>query len=669
MVRQLTAIMFTDMVGFTALMQRDEARAHALRERQLTVLRGAVEGHHGTLLQLYGDGSLSVFRSAVDAVACAIEVQRSLREEPAVPLRIGVHSGDVVHDEGGVFGDGVNVAARIQGLAAAGSVLLSAKVHDEVKNHPEIETACLGAFRLKNVKRTWEVHAVVGHGLPVPDPESLAPSRVTSTRSVAVLPFADLGPEPDNEHFSEGMAEEIINALTRVNGLQVIARSSSFTFKGQGADVRAVARQLGVTHLVTGSVRRQGNRARVSAQLIDAGTGHHVFAERFDRSLEDAFAVQDEIAQAVVAQLASHLAPVHALPGAVAGGLVRAHSHDTEAYEEYLKGRFHHARWTPPSARRAILHFERAAALDEGCALPHIGLASAHVFLARSGHSPADHAYPRALAAAQRAIEMDEGAGEAHRALALIRLFYEWDWGSAYRSFQKALTLTPGSAEVHHAYGLYLRAAGEYDEAVDEMREAVALDPLAVHYHHALGVALQLVGDLEAADAQLVEALRMDPTFRAGTEARAWVQFHRGRWEDAAELFDQIPAQAGLPYAAAANRGYVYARMGRQADARRMMGLLEARARVQPEVSLEMDFALLHAGLGDLDAAFAALERAADRRVGAMVFLRSSPLWDATVRADARFGELVRRIGCPAPTAAARIESVTTGVRGHADGP
>jgi len=655
MVRQLTAIMFTDMVGFTALMQRDEARAYALRERQLAVLRSTVAGHHGTLLQLYGDGSLSIFRSAVDAVACAIEVQRALREEPAIPLRIGVHSGDVVHDDGGVYGDGVNVAARIQGLAVAGSVLLSAKVHDEVKNHPEIETTCLGAFRLKNVKRTWEVHAVVGSGFPVPDRESLAPSRVTSARSVAVLPFADLGPEPDNEHFSDGMAEEIINALTRVNGLQVIARSSSFAFKGQDVDVRVVARQLGVTHLVTGSVRRHGDRVRVGTQLIDAGTGHHIFAERFDRGLKDVFAVQDEIAQAIVAQLASHLAPVHTTSGEAAPGLVRAHSHDTQAYEEYLKGRFHHAQWTPSAARLAILHFERAVALDQSCALPHIGLASAHVFLARSGHSPADHAYPRALAAAHRALELDEAAGEAHRAEALVKLYYEWDWDGAYRSFQKALTLTPGSAEVHHAYGLYLRAAGEHEEAVDEMREAIALDPLAVHYHHALGVALQLSGDLEAAETQLVDALRMDPTFRAGTEALAWVQFHRGRWEDAAELFDQMPAKAGLSYAAAANRGYVYARMGRHEDARRMMDLLEARARLQPEVNLEMDFALLHVGSGDLDAAFAALDRAADSRVGAMVFLRSSPLWDSTARADPRFGELVQRIGCPESVAATQV--------------
>ncbi len=655
MVRQLTAIMFTDMVGFTALMQRDEARAYALRERQLAVLRGAVEGHHGTILQLYGDGSLSVFRSAVDAVTCAIEVQKELREEPVIPLRIGIHSGDVVHDDGGVYGDGVNVAARIQGLAVAGSVLLSAKVYDEVKNHPEIETTCLGAFRLKNVERTWQVYAVVGHHLPAPDPEGLASSVLTGACSVAVLPFVDLGPEPDNGHFSDGMAEEIINALTRVNGLQVIARSSSFAFKGRDVDARTVARKLGVTHLVTGSVRRRGTKVRLGAQLIEAGSGHHVFAERFDRGLEDVFAVQDEIAQAIVAQLASHLAPVQTSSRGAASTLVRRHSHDTEAYEEYLKGRFHQAQWTPPAARRAILRFERSIALDQGCALPHTGLASAHVFLGRSGHSPADHAYPRALTAAHRALELDEGAGEAHRAKALVKLFYEWDWDGAYRSFQKALTLTPGSAEVHHAYGLYLRAAGEHEEAVEEMREAIALDPLTVHYHHALGVALQLSGDLEAAEAQLVEALRMDPTFRAGTEALAWVRFHQGRWEDALELFDQIPAKAGLPYAGAANRGYVRALLGRDGEARRMMDLLDGRALAQPEVNLEMDFAILHAGLGDMDATFEALERAASSRVGAIVFLRSSPLWDSTVRADARFGELVRRIGYPPSIAATHV--------------
>lgn len=649
MVRQLTAIMFTDMVGFTALMQSDEERAHELRERQLAVLRRAVREHHGDLLQLYGDGSLSVFRSAVEAVACAVEIQRALREEPAIPLRIGVHSGDVVHDDGGVYGDGVNVAARIQGLAVAGSVLLSAKVFDEVKNHPEIETVCLGPFQLKNVRRTWDVYAVTSEGITVPDDDALAPGRVASARSIAVLPFADLGPEPDNEHFSDGIAEELINALTQVNGLQVIARSSSFVFRSQGADVRGVASQLGVTHVLTGSVRRLGDRVRVGVQLLDAQTGHHVFADRYDRGMEDVFAVQDEIATGIVARIASHLAPVRTSEAGVTTSLVRKHSHDTAAYEEYLKGRFHHAQWTPPSARRAILHFERSASLDPWCALPHVGLASAHVFLARTGHLPADHAYPRALEAAQRALQLDEGAGEAYRVRALVKLFYEWDWGGSYRDFQKALSLTPGSAEVHHAYGLYLRAAGEHLDAVEEMREALALDPLAVHYRHALAVALERSGSIEEAEEELVEVLREDPTFRAATEALGWIRVREGKWKDAAELFEQIPTKAGLPYAAASNRGYVYARMERFDEARRMMELLLARAAVQPEVNLEMDFALLHAGLGDTGNAVAALGRAADGRVGAMVFLRSSTVWDEPLRSDPRFVALADRIGCPTP--------------------
>lgn len=647
MVRQLTAIMFTDMVGYTALMQRDERLANALRERQLTVLRESVSRHGGQVLQLYGDGSLSVFRSAVQAVECAVAIQLALREDPAIPLRVGVHSGDIVHDDGGVFGDGVNVAARIQGLAAAGSVLLSAKVHDEVKNHPDIRTTCLGEFSLKNVRRTWEIHAVVGHGLTVPDDGSLARSRAVATRSVAVLPFDDLGPDTDKEHFGDGMAEEIIHALTRVNGLKVIARASSFSFKTTNLDVRTIAERLGVTHLVTGSIRRHGRRVRVNAQLIDAETAEHVFAERYDRNLEDILQVQDQIAKHIVERLAAHLGPVQTGDARTGSALVRAHSHDTESYEEYLRGRFEHARWTPPAVRQALAHFERAAALDEDCALPYLGVASGHVFLARSGHLPADHAYPRALAAARHALDLDEGAGEAHRVEALVQLYYAWDWDGAYRSFQKALSLTPGSAEVHHAYGLYLRAAGEHDEAVEEMREAVALDPLAVHHQHALGVALKVGGRMDEAESHLRRALAMDPAFRPATEALGWIRYHQGRLEESAALFERIPEQAGLPYAGGANRGYAYAALGRWDDARRMERLLQDRARAHPEVNLSVDFALLASGMGDLDAAFSHLNRAADSRVGAMVFLRSNPIWNERLREDPRFSVLADRIGCP----------------------
>src|SRR5919108_913210 len=309
--RRLSAIMFTDMVGYTALMQEDEARARRDRDRQRTVLDRHIQRHGGRILQFYGDGALSVFDSAIEAVASAVNIQRELRQEPRVPLRVGIHTGDVAYDDDGVFGDGVNVAARIQSLGTSGSVLVSEKVYDEIKNQRHLGAVSLGEFNLKNVQRPLEVFAIVAEGLTLPQPEALPGPGRTTHRSVAVLPFMNMSPDPENEYFSDGITEELINVLTRVNGLKVTARTSSFAFKGKQHDVRQIAKRLGVANVLEGSVRKAGQRVRVTAQLIDAANGYHLFSETYDRKLADVFELQDEIARAIVDAVQDRLAPQH----------------------------------------------------------------------------------------------------------------------------------------------------------------------------------------------------------------------------------------------------------------------------------------------------------------------------------------------------------------------
>ena len=232
LVRHLAAIVFADMTGYTALMQEDEQKAKLLRDRQRLALENHVPAHNGRILQYFGDGTLSIFSSAIDAVRSSIEIQLELQKDPKVLLRIGIHSGDIAYDHQGVYGDCVNLASRIEGLASPGSILISDKVYDEVKNQPGIEVESLGKFQLKNVKRQVEVFAVSNKGLVIPDKDKLG-SRTGQDKSIAVLPFVNMSSDPDNEYFSDGISEEILNSLTKVQGLQVTARTSSFSFKGK----------------------------------------------------------------------------------------------------------------------------------------------------------------------------------------------------------------------------------------------------------------------------------------------------------------------------------------------------------------------------------------------------------------------------------------------------
>ena len=360
--RQLTAIMFTDLVGFTSLMQEDEERAKAVIDRHRSVLQHWVSEYGGRTLQFYRDGTLSVFPSAVNAAGAAVAIQRELDGEPWISLRIGIHTGDVVHDENGVYGDGVNVAARIQGLGIPGSVLVSGRVYDELKNQAQVNARPLGAFDLKNVRQPLSIFALVAEGLATPLPGDMPSSAEARRRSVAVLPFVNMSSEPENEFFSDGITEEVINVLTRIDGLKVTARTSSFAFKGQSQDIREIGRELGVSSVLEGSVRSAGGRVRVAAQLIDTLSGYHLFSEVYDRPLEDIFQVQDDISNSIVEALRVHLGQ---LEQESRSRPTDAEAYDTEAYTEYLRGLHLFHRWTPDAVRQAIASFERAAEIDE----------------------------------------------------------------------------------------------------------------------------------------------------------------------------------------------------------------------------------------------------------------------------------------------------------------
>jgi TolB-like protein/Flp pilus assembly protein TadD len=683
--------MFADMVGYTALMQEDESRARFSRERNRESLVRRVGEQDGEILQFYGDGALSVFRSAIQAVEAAIDIQDDLRSPPQVPIRIGLHTGDVIHDEEGVFGDGVNLASRVQGLAVPGGILISEKVYDEVKNQPSIKTRSMGSFALKNVKRPLEVWAVTNEGLAVPDPSRMGPRPSQCRNSVAVLPFLNMSSDQENEFFSDGITEELINALTRINGLQVTARTSSFAFKGRNLDVRDIAEELGVATVLEGSVRRAGGRVRITAQLINAADGYHLFSKSYDRELLDIFETQDEIAETIAEELQDRFHPAPEMGGAdpqvcspepgrlrrprwgtqenpgridalerqrVSGpgppgsdrteSLPHQHFHDPEAYTEFLKGVHKFNKWTPEDVRAAIRHFEQSIRMDPGCALPHSGMATAYTFLAALGQMPGQIAYSRARESALKALELEEGTAEPHAAMATVLFFHDWDFDGAYRHFQKALTLMPGAAGLRKLYAMYLNAMGELDAALEELEWAVQMDPLSAPVRTSLGEVLVHSRRFEEAESQLRRVLELDPDFRAARELLGWSLIARDRFEDGLRELEEIIKRTGDPFKVIPHRMWALSGLGRRDEALRLFSLLEERRDREPEISLEVDFALAHLALGEVGPTMDYLEMAVDRRLGMVVFLNSSLVWEG-IRSHPRFQELVSRVGIPSP--------------------
>ena len=638
--RRLSAIMFTDMVGYTALMQEDESNATTLRDRHRTVLHEGIEARQGEIVQFYGDGTLSVFPSAVQAVDAAVDIQRRFRLDPPLPVRIGLHIGDIVHDQDGVHGDGVNVAARVQGLAVPGSVLISGGVYEELKNHPRLPTRALGDFELKNVQRPLSIHAVATSALAVPSPADLSSSGKGTKKSIAVLPFVNMSSDPENEYFTDGITEEILSALVKFDDLKVTARTSSFVFKERNEDVREIGRVLDVGAVLEGSVRKVGNRVRITAQLVDTADGYHLFSNSYDRVLEDIFAVQDEIAHTIARELRV-LFPV---AGARTPTIVRKPTDSSEAYSRYLRGLHCWNQWTPNTTQEALGHFRDALSLDPDFALAHTGVARCYTHLGATGRLPSEEAYPAAQEAAQRAIELNPEIAESHMSLGLVKLFYDWDLAAARSCLEHAIELNPGSAEARHWAGTCYMASGHFDELLETAEVAASLDPLSLLALDALARANLVAGRPRESLIHYDRALEIEPTFRTAIEGRAFAYVRLGEHDRAIEEFLRYRALTPGGVGGLGSGVYLFARAGRTEEALGYLAELEEMERTSPELTLHLDFITALAALGRIDEAVERLERAIEARIGAVVLVRHTFAWE-DLRPDPRMDEILSAVG------------------------
>ena len=473
--RRLAAVLAADVAGYSRLMGGDEegtlARLKAVRK---AIVDFKIEQHRGRIVKTTGDGLLVEFASAVDAARCAVEVQSGMAEQNAgvpqdkrIEFRIGIHVGDIIIDDNDIFGDGVNIAARLEGIAEPGGICISDDAHRQIRGKVDIGFSDMGPQTLKNITepmRAWRLLMDAGSGTPSAKPslEVAQPLALPDKPSIAVLPFQNMSVDPEQEFFADGIAEDIITALSRYSSLFVIARDSCFSFKGRAVDVKQVGRELGVRYVLEGSLRKSGNRVRVTAQLVEAETGNHVWAERYDRDLAEIFSVQDEITQATTIAIAPAIAEAEQQRA------MRKPPASLDAWGAYQRGMWHLGKASAGDDDLAGKFFQQAIDLDPMFAGGYIGLSAVL--------SRAKGTQIREEELARRAVALDSGNAEAHSRLALA-LNARGDHQGARAQAERALELCPNLAAAHGALGVILAYSGRPKEGLAALETCIRLDP------------------------------------------------------------------------------------------------------------------------------------------------------------------------------------------------
>jgi TolB-like protein/DNA-binding winged helix-turn-helix (wHTH) protein/Flp pilus assembly protein TadD len=459
-------------------------------------------------------------------------------------------------------------------------------------------------------------------------------------RSLAVLPLDNLSGDPSQEYFADGMTEELIGRLSRIHGLRVISRTSAMHFKKTQLSTPEIAKALGVDAIVEGSVIREGTQIRVHAQLIRGATDEHIWAGEYQREYRSILTLQEEVARTIAQQIKIRLTPQEQV------GLASARAVDPQVEESYLKGRYYFNQRTEEALNRSIAYFQQAIARDSSYSLAYCGLADAYALLGFRGGLPSKDALLRAKAAALKAIELDETLAEPHASLAFIAETYEWDWATAEREYKRALELNPGDARAHHWYAGYLMYVGRFEEGIAEARRARDLDPLSLPVNNALAGRLLVAGRVDEALKQLQETLEMNPHFAAAHQTLGWAYLNQGKHQEAIQEFQQALQLSGTEDTdLMLDLGFAYAAAGKREQARRMLDKLKKlhEKGLAPSGSI----AILYGALGQLNEAFAWLEKAYAERDPELTYLKVPGRRFEPLRHDARFQQLVHRMGLP----------------------
>ncbi len=546
--QRLAAILAADAAGYSRLMSADERATVAALDAARAAFKKQIESNQGRVIDMAGDSVLAVFETAIGAVSAALAVQKALctvtNEQPEhrrMRFRIGVHLGDVMEKaDGTVYGDGVNIAARLQGLAEPGGITVSDSVRTAVRTKVAADFEDQGEQQVKNIVEPVRAFRVRVDGAAAPKRATAeAQSRATAGMpSIAVLPFQNMSGEADQEYFSDGITEDLITDLSNLSGVLVIARNSTFTYKGRSVDVRQVGREFNVSHVLEGSVRRAGGRVRITAQLVESASGHHVWAERYDRNLEDVFAIQDEITQKIVTAL-----DVRLLHGEQAAGW-RKSLRRPEALDAYYRGLDLFNRVTREANAEAAHCFEQVIGLEPDSPLGHLGMAWIHLSAFRYGWSDSPpESLKRAAALAGRALELDERCSDAHALLGYYHLV-KGVHDQAIAAGERAVALSPNHADNTANLACSYAVSDRPAEAIPLLQRAIRLSPVyPTWYLNILGFANFRAGQHDDAEAALKLALQREPANARCRMLLAWVHHSRGRIDEARREAQEILRQ------------------------------------------------------------------------------------------------------------------------------
>lgn len=678
--RKLVAIMFTDIAGYTALMQRSEKEAIAFREKHREVFNQETQRHGGKVLQYYGDGTLSVFDSAVDAVKCGIAIQKGMKKEPEVPVRIGIHTGDIVFNQEDIIGDGVNVASRVESLAEIGSILISEKVFDEIKNHGDIKTQFLKEVKFKNVTQPMAVYAIANEGLTIPNPQSLTGKIDTPSKpvrsifsdkkkqlliaalfffmiiggygvstlwqdnpssfpkiSVAIIPFEVETIGEQQAYFSEGMTDGLIQELSKVHALSVLDLYTSRLFAGPVVKISEISEELDqLDYIISGTVAREGYQVNTSLGLFSVIDSQKIWSNTYSCDISAIRQLWPKVAREIAEKLGVNLEREHSI---VWEGMKPV---NPETYELYLKGTYYISEYTPDEFQRGMAYLQEAVDKNPADAFAWAGLAAGYITLGHTAGPPPD-VFHKAKTAAMRAIQLDSTLADGWAALAHYETYFGHNWETAERAFMKAHMLNPNQPWNHYHRAWYLALFGRIDEAIEEHKRAKELDPFNPAHTAWLGELYAYIEEYEKGLEEVDKAAALrGPGSRALAEfVRGRILIFQGKSEEAVRAMENAAKLS--PPNRYAGYGHALVAAGRRSEA---MVIIE-ELKNQPINSFSaFCLATMYACMGEVDSTIQMLNY--EPHLGIYPWIRVIPTFKP-LHKDPRFLQILKDMNLPPP--------------------